>query len=184
MRKRIGIFTDDSVLYNKMRLLLRHVADVELLQSDDEALRCELIFEDIDTAQARGISSIKMSRSDECDIPLPFRHEDLLSLIESTETSSEYISMSDDRRHVYLGDERIKLTEIEYKLLAVLMAAKDDFVTREALLSSVWGEGFDAGVVNVYVHYLRNKLEKDGRKIILSSRKEGYGIDRKYRRDK
>jgi DNA-binding response OmpR family regulator len=34
-------------------------------------------------------------------------------------------------------------------------------------------------VLNVYVHYLREKLE-DGKKIIISSRKLGYKIDERY----
>ena len=34
--------------------------------------------------------------------------------------------------------------------------------------------------MNVYIHYLREKLEADGEKIILSSRSHGYKIDEKY----
>ena len=125
-----------------------------------------------------------MSRTMPCDMAIPFRHEDALALVESSSDIGEYIVLGGDGRHTYLGDEKIKLTELEYKLLGALISADGDFVTRQELLSSVWGEGFDAGVVNVYVHYLRQKLEKNGKKIILSSRKEGYGIDKKYRRDR
>ena len=40
--------------------------------------------------------------------------------------------------------------------------------------------GADEGVLNVYVHYLREKLERGGEKIIISSRGLGYKIDEKY----
>jgi DNA-binding response OmpR family regulator len=36
------------------------------------------------------------------------------------------------------------------------------------------------GLINVYVHYLREKLEVGGEKIINSSRKNGYAIDEKF----
>lgn len=181
MKKRVGVVTEDNILYNKIRLLLRNIADVELLVSED--IPCDLVFFDIDTAKVNIPDCIRMSRHDECDIRIPFRHEEILSALENSDTDTgEYITLSGDGRNIYLGKEKIKLTDVEYRLLKALVLAKSDFVSREELLYEIWGEGFDAGVVNVYVHYLRNKLEKDGRKILLSSRKEGYGIDKKYRR--
>ena len=38
-------------------------------------------------------------------------------------------------------------------------------------------DGVDGGVVNVYVHYLREKLEKNGERIIISTRNLGYKIN-------
>ena len=183
MKKRIGVITKDKTIYQKLRLLLRSVADVE--EISEGGVPYDLIFEDVDTSENPLAESIRMSRSPECDVRLPFRHEDILKIVESSDSAAiEYITLSGDGRNVYLGQEKIKLTDVEYRLLEALLSADGDFVTRENLLSSIWGDGFDSGVVNVYVHYLRGKLERDGRKIILSSRKEGYGIDRKYRRDR
>lgn len=183
MKKRVGVLTRDENLYNKLRLLLRNIADVELLSGVD--IPCDLVFEDVDTCAVGYGGSIKMSRYGECEIRIPFKHEDVLSAVESSaEYTDERITLSGDGHSVYLGNEKIRLTDVEYRLLDALVSCEGDFVTREKLLLSIWGEGFDAGVVNVYVHYLRNKLERDGRKIILSSRKEGYGIDKKYRRDR
>ena len=70
---------------------------------------------------------------------------------------------------------------MEYKLLDVILSA-DGYVSKDAILRTVWGNGYDEGVVNVYIYYLRRKLEKDGRRVIISSRNEGYKIDEKYRR--
>ena len=75
--------------------------------------------------------------------------------------------------------QHIMLAAKKYKLLRVLSDA-GDYVSRENLIMSVWGADVDGGVLNVYVHYLREKLERGGEKIILSSRKEGYRINEKY----
>ena len=64
------------------------------------------------------------------------------------------------------------------KLLALLLA-KDGYTSREEIAKKVWGDASD-GLINIYVHYLREKLEIGGEKIILSSRKGGYRIDKKY----
>ena len=61
----------------------------------------------------------------------------------------------------------------------LLCSADGEFVSREEILHSVWSGDADPGIINVYVHYLREKLE-DGEKIIVSSRKNGYKIDGRY----
>ena len=73
------------------------------------------------------------------------------------------------------------MTELEAALLALLISADGDFVSREEILKRVWQNDADPGIINVYIHYLREKIER-GEKIILSSRKRGYGIDEKYLR--
>ena len=55
-----------------------------------------------------------------------------------------------------------------------------DKLSREEILNAVWNNEADSGVINVYIHYLREKLELDGEKIILSSRKLGYAIDERF----
>jgi two-component system OmpR family response regulator len=106
----------------------------------------------------------------------------MLALLTETDGGPDAsLSLSDDGRHAYIFGEKIKLTEVEYKLLEVILKA-DGFVSKEQILDTVWGDGYDLGVVNVYVHYLRRKLEKGGNKVIISSRNEGYRIDEKYRR--
>ena len=183
MKKRIGVLTDDSSLYSKLRLLLRGIAEVDRLEVGYNGEIYDLTFTDTDSYEAESRSTVTMSRGSDADITIPFLHEDVLRLVESAEQgSSETLTLLEDGRHVVLMGEKIRLTEVEHRLLSELLSAQSVYVSREELLSKVWGEGFDAGVVNVYVHYLRTKLERDGRKIILSSRKEGYGIDEKYRR--
>ena len=180
--KRIGLISGNPLVYNKIRLLLRGTWEVERITGECDPNAYSLIFVDTESAERPDFPVVTLGEG--CDIPLPFRHEDILSaVLERDEKIDNALTLSNDGKHVYLCGERIKLTEVEYKLLECLVNA-DGFISRESLLDAVWGEGFDAGVVNVYVCYLRRKLEKGGRKIIISSRNEGYRIDEKYRRDK
>ena len=72
------------------------------------------------------------------------------------------------------------MTEVEYSLLSALAAAKGEFISRTDLRTAVWGtEGTD-GLLSVYIHYLREKLEGGGEKVILSSRKAGYALAEKF----
>jgi two-component system, OmpR family, KDP operon response regulator KdpE len=65
------------------------------------------------------------------------------------------------RREVRLKGERVRLTPIEYKLLAVLAREAGKVVTHRQLLREVWGPAFEAQAhyVRVYMRQLRNKLE-------------------------
>ena len=81
-----------------------------------------------------------------------------------------------------LYGRQIKLTEVEYALLRAIVEADGAFISREALKSAVWGAESSEGVLNVYIHYLREKLERDGEKVILSSRKSGYALAEKFKR--
>ena len=59
--------------------------------------------------------------------------------------------------------QQVELTSREFGLLEVLMRHPDQVMTREQLLSRVWGFDFDPGsnVVDVYVRYLRAKVGED-----------------------
>jgi DNA-binding response OmpR family regulator len=79
------------------------------------------------------------------------------------------------RRWVRAGTRAVALTEREFLLLRELMHHPGETVTKDDLLASVWGYGFDPGsnVVDVYVRRLRTKLGTD---VILTVRGEGYRI--------
>ena len=92
------------------------------------------------------------------------------------------IRLDPEARRAYVMGEEIKLTEIETVILKILIERNGEYVSRDELLDTVWGSDAECGVVNVYIHYLRSKLEKAGEKIILSSRKCGYKLSEKYSR--
>jgi len=126
-------------------------------------------------ANPTGIKIITMGEGG--DLPLPFAFTELFSAIEGCGGNAPKLTLGE--RCAYLRGEKIPLTEVELALLRVLYDAKGEYVSREELLSRVWAEGTDNGVVNVYVYYLRQKLER-GEKIINTSRKLGYKIDANY----
>lgn len=91
----------------------------------------------------------------------------------------EVLGIDEENRCAILRGERIRLTEVEYLLFRYLFRAGGRYVPRADILRAVWGDGTGTdGIVNVYVHYLREKLEKDGERRIFCSRKEGYALSR------
>lgn len=66
------------------------------------------------------------------------------------------------RRIVRRDGQLIRLTAREYELLVYLMRHAGGVVSREAILASVWGMDWDVetNVVDVYINYLRNKVDK------------------------
>lgn len=68
------------------------------------------------------------------------------------------------RRTVHLHGVPVELTKREHELLAVLARHATVVLTRQRLLEEVWGYDFavDTNVVDVFVGYLRRKLESDG----------------------
>ena len=67
------------------------------------------------------------------------------------------------RRQVFVGDREVRLTPIEYKLLAALVRHAGKVVTHAQLLSDVWGPTHtdQAHYVRVYLAHLRHKLETE-----------------------
>jgi len=68
------------------------------------------------------------------------------------------------RHEVRRGGERIELTAKEFALLATLMQRPGQVYTRSVLLDAVWGgtTGAYTNVVDLYIHYLRKKLDAGG----------------------
>jgi DNA-binding response OmpR family regulator len=79
-------------------------------------------------------------------------------------------------RQVELGDQAVDLSAREFALAEMFFRHPGQVLTREQLLSRVWGYDFDPGsnVVDVYVGYLRRKL---GRQRITSVRGMGYRLE-------
>ncbi|RVW10637.1 DNA-binding response regulator [Prescottella agglutinans] len=72
-------------------------------------------------------------------------------------------------RRVHMGGERVDLTKREFDLLEVLAENAGIVLSRVRLLELVWGYDFDAdtNVVDVFVTYLRRKLEAGGMPRVL-----------------
>ncbi len=176
MKKLIGVFTDDDYLFDKIRLASVEVATVYRASYGDAA-KFDLIIADIDTHEAPA-GAVTVSRERACDMPIPFSFEALGAVI-SGASAGAALRVTKESRTVYLHGCEITLTEVEHALLLALFEAKG-FISRDELLFKVWGNCANSGIINVYVHYLREKLECGGEKVIISSRKQGYRIAEKF----
>jgi DNA-binding response OmpR family regulator len=77
------------------------------------------------------------------------------------------------------ADAEVDLPSREYALLEYLMRHEGQVLSRQQILDSVWGIGFDAGsnVVDVYVGYLRRKLDRAGEPSVIETlRGAGYRV--------
>lgn len=87
------------------------------------------------------------------------------------------LTIEKENRIVRRGEEIIELTKREYELLLTLMESINVVLARDVLLSKVWGYNSDVetNVVDVYVRYIRNKIDKPGEpSYIQTVRGTGY----------
>lgn len=87
------------------------------------------------------------------------------------------IKVSEETREVFHGEHEVALTPREFDLLVYLMQHIRIVLSRDQLLNRVWGFDYigDTNVVDVYIRYLRNKLDKPfGTKYIQTVRGVGY----------
>ncbi len=67
------------------------------------------------------------------------------------------------RRQVFINDNEVHLTPIEYKLLSILVRYAGKVITHQQLLKEVWGPACtnETHYLRVYMGQLRHKLETD-----------------------
>ena len=97
----------------------------------------------------------------------------------SKQTTVTYrdLTIEKENRVVRRGDEIIELTKREYELLLALMENVNVVLARDVLLKKVWGyeTQIETNVVDVYIRYLRNKIDRGGEdSYIQTVRGTGY----------
>ncbi len=133
-------------------------------------------------------------------ITKPFHIEELLARIRMVLRTAESASPSSPEGTLSVGDliltassrqvmragEIIDLTKTQYDLLEYLLRNRDIVLTRDLILSHVWGYEYagNSNVVDVYVRYLRNRIhDSDENKIIETVRGIGYVLRDKTRKE-
>ena len=116
----------------------------------------------------------------------PFRFEELLARVrlrlrDKTQSVTKEIAelkagnlVVDLRlRQVRIGDRSIELSAKEFTLIETFLRHPNQVLSREQLLSAVWGYDYDPGsnIVDVYVGYLRKKISSH---LIETVRGMGY----------
>ena len=117
----------------------------------------------------------------------PFAFQELLARVRAllrrqTEAEAPLLKVADltldpARRLVFRGEEKIELTTKEFALLDYFMRNPDRVLTRTMIADHVWDYDFDpmTNVIDVYVNYLRNKIETGHEpKLIHTVRGVGY----------
>jgi len=116
----------------------------------------------------------------------PFAFEELLArlrtLLRRPNTATPAILRADDltlnttTHEARRGGQIIQLTSKEYTLLEYLMYNAGNVLTRTQILDHVWNGDFavESNVVDVYIRYLRNKIDQD-RPVKLLQTVRGYG---------
>ncbi|MFM8661428.1 MAG: winged helix-turn-helix domain-containing protein, partial [Cyanobium sp.] len=87
------------------------------------------------------------------------------------------LSLDPVSRSVKRGPRLVALTAREYQLLLLLLERQGTVVSRELILRRVWNDDrrTSSNVIEVYVRYLRQKLEEGGeRRLIHTVRGQGY----------
>lgn len=90
----------------------------------------------------------------------------------------EGLRLDPEGRNVYVNGEKVALTPKEYELLFYMAKNKGIALTRERLLSEVWGFDFfgDDRTVDTHIKMLRSNL-KEYRKFIITLRGLGYKFE-------
>ncbi len=119
-------------------------------------------------------------------ISKPFELEELLARVRlKLKTEKDLKLVIDDlvldaeKVYVERAGKEIKLSPHEFKLLQYLMMNQDKVLSRDMILNRIWQYSFDVDtrVVDVYVGYLRKKIDADHKKKLISSvRGFGYVI--------
>lgn len=116
----------------------------------------------------------------------PYRSDDFLKLIrlylQTDDETTEKLRFGDlgldlATRRAIRNNRAIDLTMKEFELLKYLMEHPREVLTREQILENVWGYDFvgESNVIEVYVRYLRLKIEDEGEKrLIQTVRGVGY----------
>ncbi len=114
----------------------------------------------------------------------PFAFKELVSRIRALIRRDGYKSMTKqnlieirnlkidlEKYEVYRNGKLVDLSPKEFKLFKFLIENRDKTLSRTAILQAVWGIDFDnnTNVVDVYVSYLRGKIDPDGEASLIKT---------------
>ncbi len=185
--KRLSVQTPDVVLLDIMLPDMDGMEILKKLRSDESKNNvCVIML----TAKSERMDKIRGLDTGADDyMTKPFDVLELISRVKAilrrTQRKSEdthelcfdQIRLDHKKRVVYVSDTEISLTYKEYELLHMLMAAKGDVVTRETIISKIWGTDFEgeSRTLDVHIRTLRQKLGEAGNHID-TVRNVGYKI--------
>lgn len=96
---------------------------------------------------------------------------------DSQNYDDNYLKIDKLNKQVYVNNELVKLTSIEFKLLNYLVDNKNRLITKEELFDNVWEDTYSTdNTLNVHIRKIREAIEIDPKKpnYIITVYKEGY----------
>ncbi len=177
------IFTPDEQVGQIFRLELSEAGyDVQIIPHAPDEVRTARGFIDMDAFPHAAVREADVAFSRYAPIndmdtrlPLPFAMGAARACLDRQSSDMRILRLTE--HGVDFQGRTIHLTETEHALLSALIDAGGATVPREALLACM--RGGTESAVNVYIHYLRKKLEQ-GERILLSERGGGYRIDPRF----
>ena len=122
-------------------------------------------------------------------LPKPFAFAELSARIRAltrrkgavagSQLQVEDLVLDQSKHEVRRGDRLIELTPKEFALLEFLMQHPGQVLSRGQIMDQVWGYDFAsvANVVDIYIHYLRNKIDKGfSKRLVRTVRGVGYRL--------
>ncbi len=147
-----------------------------------------IIIETVEDREADRVRGLELGADDY--ITKPFSYMELLARVKAVLRRSQMVEFKGGEanfvsvnlvinfatREVHLGNEVVKLTPIEYKLLHLLVRNKGQVVTQRKLMQQVWGEDYieNTDYLRAYIRRLRDKLQDDPPRMILTEHGVGY----------
>ncbi len=155
------------------------------LQADSALKNVPVIMISAKGSEFDKVTGLDMGADDY--IAKPFGMTEMISRVravirryEKTNQSKEYVIddlyVNPQKHIVKIGGEEANLSFKEYSLLLVLLEANGDVVTRDELLTRVWGEHYgESRTLDVHIRKLRVKLGASG-ELIQTVKNVGYKI--------
>jgi DNA-binding response OmpR family regulator len=120
----------------------------------------------------------------------PFSLDELLARVRScmrrrgrsllgTRLTLADVTLDCERREVFRSEEPIALTQREFDMLEFFLRHPGQVLSRQTIFEQVWGYGFlgDSNLIDVYVGYLRRKIDDDYEpKLLHTVRGVGYAL--------
>ena len=176
---------DDDLTRTLELELCAHYDRVTVVECAADCPPCALALADLDLGHIsiaalpaeRCIGYGRDAATGECPfLPRPFRMAELRAML-TAEADSAVLRPSDDFRTVTVGDMTVSLSHREAAILRLLYLAGGAPVDRGTLTEGVFPEAeAPEDVLNVYIHYLRKKLERNGTRRIRAHRGGGYSL--------
>ena len=183
-RKALELFESGSPDIILLDIMLPKLNGLEALRRIRKTSRVPVIM-----LTARGDTLDKVSGLDsgaDDYLAKPFEIEELLARMRAVMRRNEAndeplklrgIELNRNSMEVRVHKERIALSKTEYLLLKTFIENKNVVLSRDKIISAVWGENhyIDENSVDVYVRYLRSKIDdKTGEEYISTVRGAGY----------